>query len=77
MLSDSEEKALRQLIDGSGGVVDRFGRVVIAGVPRQQLATATFLRLVTKGLAEGHDGHLYATPAGRSALQGESKGETR
>ena len=70
-LTESECKALRQLVDGSGGVVDRFGRVVIAGVPRQQLATATFLRLVTKGLAEGYDGHIYATEAGRAALRAE------
>jgi hypothetical protein len=57
-LSKAEKKAIGRMRDGGGsGVIDRYGRVIVAGeiLPH---TPDTFLRLVSKGIITGGGGRL-------------------
>lgn len=57
-LSEAEQKAIKRIKDGGGsGVIDRYGRVIVAGeiLPH---TPDTFLRLVSKGIITGEGGRL-------------------
>ncbi len=59
-MSEPQLDLLRKLKEG--GVVDRYGRIMVQGViVCRQTEAALPLRLVAKGLIEGHEDHLYPT----------------
>ncbi len=60
---------LRALAKPGGGVVDRYGRIIVQGeIVCRQTEAALALRLVAKGYIEGHDDHLHATDKGDRAI---------
>ncbi len=52
-----QDKALKAIRDGNGGVVDRYGKVVIQG-ERTPYDASTWLRLVAYGVINGEAGRL-------------------
>lgn len=64
-MTDAMALALLQLVDlGGEFVVDRYGRVVVAGRITGR-DTATYMRLASFGYIRGEAGRLYITDAGR------------
>lgn len=68
-LTDTQMKRLRALVDGGGsGIVDRYGRVLIAGELQPHSSWPAWLNLVAKGMVTGENGRLIATDIGHAVI---------
>jgi len=68
-LTSAQERWLRCLAEGPGGIIDRYGHVVIAGEVVPQGAWPAWLRLVAYGLVAGEYGRLRPTELGLRVLE--------
>ena len=69
ILTPDQRKWMMWLQENGGrGFLDRWGRVVAAGITSPQGACVAWLNLCAKGYLAGADGVLTLTPAGEKEL---------